>query len=71
MIFNVFRPYIFGFSAIYKDGTTFPYGYLNPENNTAVVGILLSIIVILLLGLALITINNLLSGKYKKRTQDY
>ena len=71
LIFNVFRPYIFGFSAIYRDGTTFPYGYLNPENNTAVVGIILSFLVILALGLIMIFINDLLSGKYKKRVQDY
>lgn len=66
LIFNIFRPIIFGETAIYHDGYAFPYQFLDPANGIIVTGVLSSLIALVLFGFLMIFFNNLLSGRYRK-----
>ena len=70
IIFNIFRPVIFGETAIYHSGYAYPYQFLEPANGIVVSGTIISLVVVILFGLAAILLNDVLSGKFKKHRQD-
>lgn len=70
IIFNIFRPIIFGESPIYHDGYPYPYQFLDPANGIQVSGTIISLVAVVLVGLLCILLNNVLSGKFKKKRQD-
>ena len=71
MVFCMIRPHIFTNTPMYDGGLEYPYFFLDPKQvSMPILSIAIVVVLIVALFFFIVLLNNIFSGKYRKRTND-
>ena len=71
MVFCMIRPHIFTNTPMYDGGLEYPYFFLDPKQvSMPILSIAIVVVLIVALFFFIVLLNNIFSGKYRKRSND-